>query len=71
MEWLEVDPIPYACEDCLEEDCYNCDTAGERWQLSKSDELRIRRNGLLKAIERLQRQVDAIDRELQEHDLHL
>ena len=69
MEWLEVRPIPYACRDCQEEDCYNCDTAGGRWQLSNADELRLRRSGLLKAIERLQQEVDAIDREIQNCDL--
>lgn len=64
MEWLEADPLPVECQDFQEEDCYNCDHAGKRWYLSQEDDLRIRRKGLLKAIERLQRQVDAIDRQL-------
>ena len=64
MEWIEADPIPKACMDCQEEDCYNCDTAGERWQLSRDDELRLRRKQLVKVIERLQRKIDAIDMEL-------
>ena len=33
--------------------------------LSQADELRIRRKGIVKAIERLQRQLDAIDAELE------
>ena len=65
MEWIEVSPLPPACQNCQEEECYNCDYAGERWTLSKADELRVRRKGLLKAIERLQRQVKAIDAELE------
>ena len=65
MEWIEANPLPPECVDCKEEDCYNCDYAGERWTLSKADELRVRRKGLLKAIERLQRQVKAIDAELE------
>ena len=65
MEWIEADPLPPACQDCQEEDCYNYDHAGERWTLSQADELRVRRKGLLKAIERLQRQVKAIDAELE------
>ena len=65
MEWIEADPLPPAYQDCQEEDCYNCDHAGERWTLSQADELRVRRKGLLKAIERLQRQVKAIDAELE------
>ena len=63
MNWIEAETIPAACRDCTEEDCYNCDTAGERWQLSRDDELRLRRKQLVKAIERLQREIDAIDME--------
>ena len=65
MEWIEADPLPAVCQNCQEEECYNCDYAGERWTLSQADELRVRRKGLLKAIERLQRQVKAIDTELE------
>ena len=65
MEWIEADTLPPVCQDCQEEDCYNCDHAGECWTLSQADELRIKRKGLLKAIERLQRQVKAIDAELE------
>ena len=64
MEWIEANPLPAVCVNCQEEDCYNCDYAGERWTLSQADELRVRRKGLLKAIDRLQRQVKAIDEEL-------
>ena len=65
MEWIEKNPLPPECVNCKEEDCYNCDHAGERWTLLQADELRIKRKGLLKAIERLQRQVKAIDAELE------
>ena len=64
MEWLEANPLPEECQNCQEQDCYNCDSAGKRWYLQKEDELRIRRKSLMKAIERLQRQVQAIDNEL-------
>ena len=64
MEWVDADPIPKACMDCQEEDCYNCDTAGERWQLSRNHELKLRRKQLVKAINRLQHEIDAIDMEL-------
>ena len=65
MEWIEANPLPAVCQNCQEEECYNCDYAGERWTLSQADELRVRRKGLLKAIERLQRQVKAIDAEFE------
>ena len=64
MEWIEVNPLPDVCQKCQEEECYNCDYAGERWTLSKADDLMLKRKSLLKAIDRLQRQVKAIDEEL-------
>lgn len=64
MEWLEANPLPVECENCQEEDCYNCDYAGKRWYLSEEDELRVRRKGLVKAVERLQRQIKEIDMKL-------
>jgi len=64
VEWLKANPLPDVCVDCTEEDCYNCDHAGKRWYLSRVDELRLRRKMLVRAIERLQRQVAAIDDEL-------
>lgn len=66
MEWKEVTPLPNECQNCQEEECYNCDTAGKQWQLSEVDELRVRRKGLEKAVERLQRQIAAIDERLAE-----
>ena len=65
MEWIEANPLPQECLNCQEEDCYEYDTAGKRWYLSKADELRIRRKGLIKAIERLERQIHEIDAELE------
>lgn len=64
MKWIEANPLPDACKACTEEDCYNCDYAGERWYLSQVDELKIRRKMMVRAIERLQQQVAAIDEEL-------
>ena len=64
MNWIEAETIPAACRDCTEEDCYNCDTAGERWHLSREDGLRVRRKQMVRAIERLQRKIYSIDIEL-------
>ncbi len=66
MEWIEANPLPQECQNCQKEECYNCDHAGKRWHLPAVDELRLRRRGLLKAIRRQQRQVDAIEKELKE-----
>lgn len=64
MAWIEVNLIPAACRSCQEEDCYNCDTAGERWQLSREDELKVRRKQMVRAVERLQRKIFSINLEL-------
>ena len=64
MKWIETKSLPCECIGCQEKDCYNCDIAGERWILSRGDELRVRRKGLLKAMERMQRELAEIDREL-------
>lgn len=64
MQWHETDPIPEECRNCTEVDCYNCDIAGQRWILSREDKLRTDRMLKARAIERLKRQVAAIDREL-------
>ena len=45
-------------------DCGSCDHGGERYYLSRKDELTIKRKGLVKAIERLERQIREIDNEL-------
>ena len=64
MKWLECDPLPAKCQSCREEECYNCDIAGERWTLSQEDDLRTRRALKLRAIERLKREVAEIDAKL-------
>ena len=45
-------------------DCGSCDYAGERWYLSRKDELILQRKAAEKAIERFQRKIAAIDKEL-------
>jgi len=42
MEWIEAKPLPLECENCQEEECYNCDFAMKRWCLSEEDEERMR-----------------------------
>ena len=68
MEWLEADPLPSVCTDCKEEDCYNCENASQRWYLSRKDELKNRRKLLVRAIERLQKLVEEIDKEMAKDD---
>ena len=46
-------------------DCGSCDYALDRYYLSREDELRIRKKALQKAIDRLQRQIAEIDKELE------
>ncbi len=64
LEWHEADPLPQVCVDCKEADCWECDNAGLRWVLNPIDELKVKRKGLLKAIERYQKQLAIIDEEI-------
>lgn len=64
MEYIEANPLPAACVECQEEECYNCDHAGERWKLSERDELLARRKMLAKSAERIQGQIKEIDAKL-------
>ena len=68
MKWLETDSIPVQYLGC-EEDCYNCDYAGERWVLSWEDELRLKRKGLEKARERIEKQIAEIEKQLAVYDI--
>ena len=65
MEYIEATPLPAECLTCQEDECYNCDIAGERWQLSKADQLRLQKRMMLKAIERYTRKIAEIDKELE------
>ena len=64
IEYIEADPIPEVCNDC-KEDCGSCDDFGLRWYLSKKDELIIHRKAKVKAIERLLREINRIDAEIE------
>ena len=69
MEYIEINPLPQVCQECevaREVDCGSCDHAGERWILSREDELWLMRKAKIKAIQRLQRDLSIIDTELAE-----
>ena len=66
LEYKEVSPIPTECINCEEQDCGECDIAGLRWVLTKRSELELQRKIKLKAIERFQRELAEIDRQLSE-----
>ncbi len=64
MKWNKADPLPEECQLCAEQSCYNCDSAGKRWFLSRKEDLLLRRKLLLQAITRTQKQIAEIDTEL-------
>ena len=66
MERIEVPPLPEACLNCKEEECYNCDVAGQRWILSPESKLLLRRAAVCRAIDRLSRELEEIDQALEE-----
>ena len=51
-------------EDGFFFDCGSCEHGGERFYLSRKDELLLAKKSRQKAIERLQREIAEIDREL-------
>ena len=69
MEYKEVPPLPFVCQECMKTaagvDCYECDHAGERWSLSKLDELRLKEKSLEKAIQRYQDQLYKVKRQIE------
>lgn len=61
MEWLETDPLPIECQNCLEDDCYNCDIAGQRWYLSPEDAFQLQCKGIANSVTRLQKRMEQTD----------
>ncbi len=68
MDWKEQEELPTACRKCRKEECDNCDHAGERWVLSKRDDLLVRRKMLLRQIDRLHRRLEEIEKALKTID---
>lgn len=68
MEWIEANPLPLVCQECEAsgqvEDCGACDHGGERFFLSREDELWLQRKAKIKAIQRLQKDLERIDAEI-------
>ncbi len=66
MELLEKTPLPDCCQECQEEDCWECDNAGERWQLAPIDKLKAERALHYRAMVRHAEKVVELDRQLAE-----
>lgn len=64
MILLQKNPLPPECQSCPEPDCWECDLAGARWELSERDRLLSSRKLKEMAIARFQRQISEIDRQL-------
>lgn len=60
----EAEKLRMELEDGFYFDCGSCDNAGERFYLSRRDELTLLKKGKQRAIERLEREIQAIDNEL-------
>ena len=64
MEYIENSVAPAACIECDAKDCYECDHAGERWQLTELSKLLLKRKAKENAIKRLQQEIMQLDREI-------
>lgn len=60
----EAEQLRMEQEEDFNCDCGSCEHAGERWCLSRKDELTLQRKAAEKGIERLQRKIAEIDKEL-------
>ena len=61
----DAEKLRMEMEEVFNCDCGSCDYALDRFYLSREDELRVKRMGLQKAVERLQRQIAEIDKEFE------
>lgn len=66
MELLEKEPLPECCQECQEPDCWECDNAGERWQMALIDQLKAERALHYRAMVRHAEKVVELDRQLAE-----
>lgn len=66
LELLEKEPLPECCQECQEPDCWECDNAGERWQLAPIDQLKTERALHYWAMVRHAEKVVELDRQLAE-----
>ena len=53
---IEANPLLQVCVNCKEEDCYNCDYAGLRWQIPPDTMQAIRQKLQERAKARRERQ---------------
>lgn len=60
----EAEKLRMEQEEDFDCDCGSCEHGGERWYLSRKDELTLQRKAAEKGIERLQRKIAEIDEEL-------
>ena len=58
MNFIEANPLPKACQCCVEQYCDECEHMGERWPLSPGDVRRLERKARERAIARLQRELE-------------
>lgn len=68
MEYYEANPLPLVCKVCEASgnvDCGECEHALERFYLSRRDELILQRKAAERGIERFQRRIVEINKELE------
>lgn len=65
MNWIQTEPLPEHCLRCKEAECYNCDVAAQRWELTQQAALRIRRDGICRKIEDLLVELSEVEKALE------
>lgn len=60
-KWIEKEKTPEFCLICEEEDCYNCDNALDRWEISEEDYIKNTIRFKITHIKFLKRQLEAAE----------
>lgn len=68
MNYYEVEQLPEVCLTCEEEDCYNCDHALERWEMSKLDRLKMKRALKIVQLKSIMEHTEKIEAEIKDLD---
>jgi hypothetical protein len=60
-KWIEKEKTPGFCLLCDEEECYNCDNALDRWEISEEDYIKNTIRFKITHIKFLKRQLEAAE----------
>ena len=60
MKFIEANPLPRVCQQCVEQYCDECGHMGERWILTPEDERRLAHKAKERAVARIQWELERL-----------